>query len=261
MSGPSDPSDPYSRADYRRMVAWDGRIARERPFLEGLLASAPSPSVVDLGCGTGEHVAWFSDRAERAVGVDSSPAMIEAARDHEVRGHGRFVLGDARDAAALLADDEPFGLAICLGNVLPHMTEEAELDAFLGAAHTILSQGGRLLFQILNYARILDAGLRHLPLSFREGQDGKEILFLRLMTPGEDDQVLFMPTTLEIDAEAEEPVRLVRSKRVPLRAWRADDLAARLDAAGFDVVFHGDMVEGPYVPMESADLVAVATRR
>lgn len=260
MSEPSGPGDLYSRADYRRMVAWGKRIERERPFLERLLEAAPDRSVVDLGCGTGEHVAFFATIADRAVGIDASPSMIEAARDHEDRGAARFLLGDARDAPRLLDGERGYGLVVCLGNVLPHLREEDELDAFLGAAHEVLAPGGMFLVQILNYARILDLGERHLPLSFRDGDDGKEIVFLRLMTPEDEDRVLFFPTTLEVDPAAEEPVRVVRTKRVSLRPWRATELSTRLRHIGFDVRLHGDMQGGPYEPAVSTDLVLVATR-
>ena len=85
---PNRPDDQYSRVNYRRLIAWDTRIKREAPFLLALLDRAPERSVIDLGCGTGEHVAFFADTGVRAVGLDCSEAMISAARDHERLGSG-----------------------------------------------------------------------------------------------------------------------------------------------------------------------------
>ena len=75
---------------------------RLRPFLDlvAQLETAQDPRiVVDLGCGPGNATAlladWWPDA--RIVGVDSSPAMIEAAREHAVPGHVEFELGDVRD--------------------------------------------------------------------------------------------------------------------------------------------------------------------
>ena len=59
---PNRPDDEYSRVNYRRLIAWKKRIVREAPFLRSLLGRAPDRSVIDLGCETGEHGAFFSRR-------------------------------------------------------------------------------------------------------------------------------------------------------------------------------------------------------
>ena len=253
--------DPYARAEYRRLIAWDQRIAREAPFLLELLRAAPDPSVLDLGCGTGEHVAWFARQGARAVGLDRSASMIESARDHEARGEGRFVLGDALEAEMHLAGEAPFGLALCLGNMLPHLQEDADLARFLAGARALLAPGGCLLVQILNYGRILAGKVRALPVNVRPGTEpGEEIVFLRLMTPQPGGRILFFPTTLTLHADREEPVAVKHSRRVSLRAWTAADLVGAATAAGFRAACHGDMQGGPYEPEASSDLVLVAIR-
>lgn len=258
---PNRPDDQYSRVNYRRLIAWEQRIVREAPFLLSLLDRAPARSVIDLGCGTGEHVAFFARADVRAVGLDRSEAMVAAAKDHEVAGQGRFVLGDATEARAALGDEPPFGLAICLGNVLPpHVTEDAELARFLASAHDVLLPGGLLLIQSLNYEGILATGKRALPVNVRPGDDGKEVVFLRLMSPVDDGHLLFFPTTLELDPEAETPLTVKTSRRVEVRAWTRADLAPALADAGFESVFHGSMAGGEFVPNDSDDLVVVATR-
>ena len=269
------PKDPYSRVDYRRLIRWRKRIAREEPFLRSLLDRAPEGSVLDVGCGTGEHVAFFADAGARAIGLDVSENMIEAAREHEAAGRGRFVAGEAADAPALLSNDLPFGLAICLGNMLPHILEDEDLERWIHSMHAILEPGGLLLVQLLNYTRILEREERNLPLNLRPaplaGSDGadqdpdaqdprREIVFMRLMRSEGDGRVLFFPTTLELDPDAEVPVRVVSSRRVPLRAWSAEELGQRLTRAGFGVELHGDMTQGAYVPSDSRDLVIVAQR-
>jgi SAM-dependent methyltransferase len=257
---PHRPDDPYSRVNYRRLIAWEQRIAREGPFLLSLLDRAPERSVVDIGCGTGEHVAFFAAAGARAVGLDRSEAMITAARDHEAASTGRCVLGDALDARAVLGDEPPFGLAICLGNMLPHMGKDADLSRFFEAVRDILRPGGLLLIQLLNYEGFLTTGQRALPVNVRPGDDGREIVFLRLMSPADDGRVLFFPATLELDPEADTPLTVTMSRRVELRAWTRADLAPALAAAGFEVAFHGDMIGGAFVLEDSSDLVVVATR-
>ncbi|MBQ00984.1 MAG: hypothetical protein CL477_09905 [Acidobacteria bacterium] len=258
---PCRADDQHSRVNYRRLIAWEKRIAREAPFLLSLRDRAPERSVIDVGCGTGEHVAFFAAADMRAVGLDRSETMIRAAKDHEAAGTGRFVVGDAMEARAALGDEPPFGLATCLGNMLPHMEEDADLSRFLASLHDILLPGGLLLIQILNYEGLLATGRRYLPVNLRPGGDGKEIVFLRLMSPSEDGRrVLFFPATLELDPVAEEPLTVTTSRRVELRSWTRADLAPALAAAGFVAVFHGDMTGGEFVLEDSPDLVVVAMR-
>jgi SAM-dependent methyltransferase len=257
---PHRPDDPYSRTQYRKLIAWEKRIEREGPFLLRLLGEAPDRSVVDLGCGTGEHVAFFAQQGARAVGLDRSESMIESAREHEARGHGRFVEGDALDAAAVLGEEPPFGLALCLGNMLPHVQEDADLDRLLIQVARLLAPGGHFLLQILNYVRLLEGGVRHLPVNIREGEGDEEIVFLRLMKAQPEGRMLFFPTTLTLHADAEEPVAVKTTRRVPLRAWTLRDLEPRFEAASLGLRRFGNMQGGAYDPQASMDLVLVATR-
>jgi SAM-dependent methyltransferase len=257
---PHRPNDHYSRVNYRRLIAWETRIAREAPFLLSLLDRAPERSVLDVGCGTGEHVAFFAGADARAVGLDRSEAMVWAAKTHEDAGKGRFVLGDALEARVAIGDTPSFGLVICLGNMLPHVLEDVDLARFVASLYDVIRPGGLLLIQLLNYEGILATGMRHLPVNLRPGDDGKEIVFLRLMSPATDGRLLFFPTTLELDPNSEAPLTVTVSRRVELRGWTRADLAPALAAAGFETVFYGDMIWGGFVLGGSTDLVVVATR-
>src|SRR5512147_2645625 len=42
-------------------------------------APVPVMTILDLGCGTGNHAVPFAERGYRVVGVDRSPGMLEAA--------------------------------------------------------------------------------------------------------------------------------------------------------------------------------------
>ena len=65
---PRGPGDPYSRVEYRRVIAWDRRIAREGPFLRRLLQSAPDRSVLDRA---------YADAMRELHGAD--PSDVDAA--------------------------------------------------------------------------------------------------------------------------------------------------------------------------------------
>ena len=252
-----EPPDRYSRLQYRRFVAWPARIRREEPFLLGVLAAGPDPSLLDLGCGTGEHALHFAGAGFRVVGVDLEPSQIEVASRQARSAPVRFVTGDM----ARLPDlGERFGTALCIGNTLVHLLEEADLAAACRGVHDALLPGGSWVVQILNYAALLGAGKRHLPLNFQaEGET--ELVFLRLIRGLPDHRVQFVPTTLRVDPAADPPVEVLASRSVTLRAWVRADLDPALRAAGFSSVrWFGDMCGGTFDADTSSDLVFVATR-
>lgn len=86
----------WSPSDYLRYAD-----ERSRPFAElvGRVPGSPR-TVLDLGCGPGHLTALLRARWPEAdvVGLDASPAMIEAARTADP--DGRYVLADLRDVAA-----------------------------------------------------------------------------------------------------------------------------------------------------------------
>lgn len=256
-AAPSDDgSDPYSRLEYRRLIAWPQRIEREWPFLEKVLASAPRRRLLDLGCGTGEHARFLASRGFEVVGVDRSESMLARARSEPAPPGVSFVSGDLADLQELVEGD--FGAAICLGNTLPHLRSESALVSALSGLRRRLLPGGPLCLQILNYDKIFADRQRHLPLNFRREPDGW-VVFLRLMEPREGGEVVFNPTSLKYRPGTASPVEVVASKNVVLHGWTGAELDRLLEAAGFgDRRRYGGMEEEPYQAESSPDLVVVA---
>ncbi len=253
----AEPHDPYSRLEYRRLIAWPRRIEREWPLLEEVLAAGPSKRLLDLGCGTGEHARFLADRGFEVVGVDASASMIEQALAEPVPPGLALVRGDIAELDRLT--EGRFGGAICLGNTLPHVKTEPALEGFLGGLRRRLSPGASWLLQLLNYERIVARKERHLPLNFRPHEDGESV-FLRLMKVEDDGRVLFFPTTLRFRPDADPPVAVAASKRVELRGWRLGELEAAFDRAGFaERRLFGSFDRQPFEPLESRDLIVVAS--
>lgn len=250
--------DPYSRVDYRQLIAWPERIRREWPLIEQLLRQAPVRCVLDLGSGTGEHARHIATHGFEVVGVDSSESMIEKSREIPAEGV-EFVAGDFRELERVISGT--FGAAICLGNALPHLRERSDIEAMARGLAARLAPGSPVLVQLLNYERIFANNERSLPINFRPDPDEGEIVFLRLMTPGEDGSVLFFPTTLRLRPDADPPVEVVASKRVELRGWRRGELESIFSANGFGRFdAYGGFDRPPYDAAGSRDLLLVAWR-
>ena len=85
------------------------RAAPFAPMMERLAPAGLHERIVDLGCGTGENTVELARRLTSAgdtLGIDSSPAMIEAALklrgtlEPALRARVRFEPGDVREFAA-----------------------------------------------------------------------------------------------------------------------------------------------------------------
>ncbi len=70
------------------------------PTLLSLLDPQPGESVLDIGCGQGVLASHIAEAGARYTGIDASPRLVEMARRRHGK-EGRFLLGDARDLAAV----------------------------------------------------------------------------------------------------------------------------------------------------------------
>ncbi len=252
--------DPTPSTDYRSVIAWESRLRREEPFLDGILGQADDKLLLDVGCGTGEHARHFAERGWNVVGIDLSETMISQAADHAgetgAGGRVRFEERDVADAAGL--PEAPFAAAMCIGNGLAFVEDEEALAGFFGGLASALRPDAPFLLQMLNFERIVERDVRTMGVNVRPNPDGEgEIVFLRIFRPrrGQRD-VGFYPIALNL-VPGREPVVDVRSSRETVHhGWRGDEIEDALRAAGFDDLRRfGTMADEPYVPLESPDLV------
>src|SRR6266540_196061 len=105
---PRGPEDLYTGTP-----PWD--IGRPQPALLALAeAGAIRGRVLDVGCGTGEHVLMAAGLGLEATGVDVAPTAIEAA-ERKARDRGlsaRFLVGNVLELGAL---DERFDTVLDCG--------------------------------------------------------------------------------------------------------------------------------------------------
>lgn len=246
---------------YRHLFAWSDRLQREWPFLARELERAPARSVVDLGCGPGEHLGRLAAEGWSAVGIDLSLAQIESARAHHPQVE--FHVGSMDQLSALT--DRSFGAALCLGNVMPNV-DDLTFGLALAQLGERLLPGAVFVLQLLEFTRILSGARRAIGPTFRPPRpgaaEGDETMFLRVFSPGPDPQhVHFVPMTFTLHACGEPVVELDPAHRVVHRAWTEPELRERLVAAGFvDVRAFGNLSGDIHDPEHSDDLVLVARR-
>jgi trans-aconitate methyltransferase len=126
------PTNEWNPALYNRKHAYVFEYGRE--VIE-LLGPRPGERILDLGCGTGHLTSLIAASGASVIGLDSSPAMVEAARREypEIE----FVVGDARN----FSFSQPFD-AVFSNATLHWVNEAAEVARSVSPA---LSAGGRFV--------------------------------------------------------------------------------------------------------------------
>lgn len=127
----------------------DKDYAAECDFLEQIFrrhAAASVHSVLDLGCGTGGHALILAQRGYQVTGVDSSAAMLAAARAKAAAGSLAnppvFHQSDLRR----LALGRTFDAVIAMFAVMSYMVTNDDMAAALGSVRRHLTPGGLLIF-------------------------------------------------------------------------------------------------------------------
>lgn len=252
--------DRYSKFDYRKMINWDERLHREWPFFEEVFGGAPSNRLLDLGSGTGDHARFFAAKGFDMTGVDSSPAMLEKACAAVQPGENvRFIQGDIRDLEPLLKNR--YGGALCVGNALPHLIGEDDLQRLAEGLRRVLLPGAPFVLQLINYDRIQIKHERALPLSFLPDQDDPEatVIFLRPMELLSGGKVIFMPTSLRMRPDRDEPIEIISTRRVEIRGWRRSQIDNAFRTAGYRVIeFFGSYAKAEFDAGESRDVIMSA---
>lgn len=126
----------YEEKDYEAECDLVERVFRE--YGDGGVRT-----ILDLGCGTGNHAQPLARRGYEVVGVDRSEPMLERARAKGGDGVD-FELGDVRDIRL----DREFDAVLMLFAVLGYQYTNEDVLAALRTAHVHLRPGGLLLFDV-----------------------------------------------------------------------------------------------------------------
>ena len=115
-------------------------------------------SVLDLGCGTGNHVLPLTEKGYNVVGVDRSARMLDAARqklsNQGLSGQTVLYKGDIRSFRV----DQLFDASLMMFAVLGYQLENRDVLAALRTARRHVETGGILIFDVWYGPAVLREG-------------------------------------------------------------------------------------------------------
>ena len=141
-----------------RHAGWD--LGRPQPALRALAdTGALQGRVLDVGCGTGEHVLMAAELGLDATGVDFAPNALQVA-ERKARERGltaRFLRRDARKLEDL---GELFDTVLDCG--LFHIFDDDDRTAYVASVRSVLPPGGRFFLLCFSDRQPGDQGPRRI---------------------------------------------------------------------------------------------------
>ena len=244
---------------YDVFVDWPGRLGRELPGLERRLAAVGARRVLDVGCGTGRHVAALLEAGYDAYGADVSVDMLAQARELGVDGSRLHTwrLGDPPpDSLRAASAREPFDAVVALGNVWPMIVAPDELEASGRAFHDLLRPGGALVLGLKAFGVRRERGEAYLPL-LKRSHAGRSLWFVRFVDFDVEQPDGYAVCDLHISVlagDAREAAEALLHRATRVRAWTPSELRKWFETAGFEDVTVSGRMDDPGAEVQGEDV-------
>jgi len=122
------------------------RSALEIDFVQQVTDLTPPARVLDVGCGFGRHAVELAARGFETVGIDPSPAMLEAAR---TRADDAGIAVDWQQAdGETYTTSRQFDAAICLFTTLGQVSQHGDNVGLLANLYRLLKPGAFLTIEV-----------------------------------------------------------------------------------------------------------------
>lgn len=161
---------------YYAAVDTKDRMNHEIPDLLEVFSKNQVANVLDIGCGTGDHVIELARKGFNVVGTDRSRTMILEAKKRkkvlspDTQKAAKFFIGETEDILEKLKTI--FGAALFMGNTISHNVHHVN-DLIKNVGNHI-SDKGVMIFQITNFEKVIKSQKRLLEFNFAKLKDGAE---------------------------------------------------------------------------------------
>ena len=198
-------------------------------------------TLLDVGAATGNLTAYLSSQGYEVTAIDLSERLIAKAAEKGIT---------VQQLNMLAIDELPtFDNIVCIGNTLPHLDSKASVQLFLKKAYGQLTQGGKLVLQLVNFEKYFAQRqgdyLGSLPLIAND-----KVKFERFYYLNVEGKIRFK-TILDDTIENEELLQPIL----------ANELTQWLSQIGFQAIdLYGNFKKDPFDPNASMALIIVAEK-
>lgn len=244
-------------SDYDKMIKWNNRLSREIPFFTKLLADSPQEKVLDCACATGQHLVELAKLGFQVTGSDLNADMLKQALELARSNQLEIDLYQTDFLELTQTINDKFGLVICIGNSLPHLTNLQDIKQSISNMYDLLKPNGKLVIQNRNYDKLLIDKYQLMPLTkWQDNQENK--LFIRINELNSEQKVSFTILTLTEDENNSWRMEAERTELYPIQQIEIDGILR--DVGFIEVNSYGDYQSNPFEPKTSSDLIIVATK-
>ena len=209
--------------------SWEDVTAEQMQRIVPLLRDHGAVRILDCACGTGLQVIALAKLGFDVIGSDLSPKMLEQAHERCVAEGMQLPLIEADIRTLRERVDETFDAVVCIGNVLPHLDNDAEVITALENLHAALEPGGLLVLEGRYYDDLLMKKSRFLVHRANGEEDGKLVTILYVLD-FHDDKIAFNILFIVDDRRGEPHLHV---ETVDYNPITTDELRALLTLTNF----------------------------
>jgi SAM-dependent methyltransferase len=214
-------------AKYYDLIYKDKNYAKEADFVEACFKEYLKPKkTLEIGCGTGNYTAVFSERGYQITGIDNSEEMLEIARS---KCNCNFLKMDIRN----LSLPSKFDCCLALFAVMGYLTGNGDLMKALTKVREHLTNDGLFIFDVWNGLAVL----RSLPENRIKEIESDKLKIVRYAHPAlkASDHICQVDYKLVVMKKDSNEISEITEKHM-VRFFFPQEIRHYLECAGFELL-------------------------